>query len=57
MIQEYRGLTIVFAIIALGLAAYFVKWLVRGPPVPAPPPPQSVYIDVVPRTADPPPSP
>jgi hypothetical protein len=57
MVQEYRGVAIVFAIIGLGLAAYFVKSLLRGPHVPPPPPPQSVYIEVVPRKADPPTSP
>jgi len=54
MIQEYRGLAIVFAILSLALAVYFVKSVLRGPHVPPPPPPQSVYIDVVPRKADPP---
>ena len=53
MIQEYRGVAIVFAILGLALAVYFVKSVLRGPHVP-PPPPQSVYIDVVPRKADPP---
>jgi hypothetical protein len=56
MVQEYRSLAIVFAIIGLALAVYFVKSLLRGPHVP-PPPPQSVYIEVVPRKADPPTSP
>jgi hypothetical protein len=57
MIQEYRGVAIVFAIIGLGLAVYFVKSMLRGPHVPPPPPPQSVYIEVVPRKTDPPTSP
>ena len=57
MVQEYRGLAIVFTIIGLVLAVYFVKSLLRGPHVPPPPPPQSVYIEVVPRKADPPPPP
>jgi hypothetical protein len=52
MVQEYRGLAIVFAIIGLALAAYFVKSLLRGPHLPPPPPPQSVYIEVVPRKPD-----
>jgi hypothetical protein len=52
MVQEYRGLAIVFAILALALTVYFVKSLLRGPHVP--PPPQSVYIEVVPRKTDPP---
>jgi hypothetical protein len=54
MVQEYRGLAIVFAILALALTVYFVKSLLRGPHVPPPPPPQSVYIEVVPPKADPP---
>jgi hypothetical protein len=55
MVQEYRGVAIVFAILGLGLAAYFVKSVLRGPHVSPPPPPQSVYIEMVPRKADPPP--
>ncbi len=48
MIEEYRGLAIVFAVIAVALAVYFIKWIVLAP-TPAPPPVQSVYIDVVPQ--------
>jgi hypothetical protein len=47
MIEEYRGLAIVFAILALGLAAYIVKSILTAPPRP-PPPVQSVYIETVP---------
>jgi hypothetical protein len=54
MVQEYRGVAIVFAILGLALTLYFVKSLLRGPHVPPAPPPQSVYIEVVPRNADPP---
>jgi hypothetical protein len=52
MLEEYRGLAIVFAIIALALAAYFIKSLRAARP-PSPPPAQSVYIQVVPQNADP----
>lgn len=55
MIEEYRTLAIVFAIVFLALAAYFVKSVVTAPK-PPPPPIQSVYIDVVPAPADPPPA-
>ena len=50
MIEEYRGLAIVFAILGLALAAYFIKSLLRAPP---PPPVQSVYIDLVPPSSAP----
>jgi hypothetical protein len=53
MLEEYRGLTIVFAILALALAVYFVKSILAAPK-PAPPPVQSVYIDVVPPKSPPP---
>jgi hypothetical protein len=51
MLAEYRGLVIVFGILFLALAAYFVKSLraARHPP----PPTQSVYIEVVPEKAPP----
>jgi len=52
MLQEYRGLAIVFAILALALAAYFIKSLRAARP-PSPPPAQSVYIQVVPQNAEP----
>ena len=47
MIEEYRTLAIVFAILFLALAAYFVKSILTAPK-PPPPPIQSVYVDVVP---------
>ncbi len=47
MVEEYRGLAIVFAVIALGLAVYFIKSVLSAPK-PAPPPVQSVYIEPVP---------
>lgn len=50
MLEEYKGLAIVFAILALALAAYFIK-SVRAARPPAPPPAQSVYIQVVPQNA------
>jgi hypothetical protein len=53
MLEENRGLTIVFAILALALAVYFVKSILAAPK-PAPPPVQSVYIDVVPPKSRPP---
>ena len=49
MVEEYRTLTIVFAIVALALTAYFIKWVVLAPKKP-PPPVQSVYIEAVPPT-------
>jgi len=52
MIEEYRGLAIVFAILFLALAAYFVKSVLAAPK-PKPPPTQSVYVEMVPH--DPPP--
>jgi hypothetical protein len=50
MLEEYRGLAIVFAIIALALAAYFIKSLRAARP-PSPPAAPSVYIQVVPKDA------
>ncbi len=47
MIEEYRGLAIVFAVLGLALAAYFIKSMLAGPK-PPPPPVQSVYIETVP---------
>ena len=52
MIEEYRGLAIVFAIIAFSLAAYFIKSMLAAPK-PAPPPVQSVYIETVPTPSKP----
>jgi hypothetical protein len=48
MFEEYRVLAIVFAIIGVALAAYFIKWMLWTPQRP-PPPVQSVYIEVVPQ--------
>jgi hypothetical protein len=50
MIEEYRGLAIVFGIVALALAVYFIKSMLAAPK-PAPPPVQSVYIDLVPPSS------
>ena len=47
MIEEYRGLAIVFAVLGLALAVYFIKSVLAAPK-PAPPPVQSVYIETVP---------
>ena len=52
MIEEYRVLAIVFAVVALALAVYIIKWIVTAPPRP-PPPVQSVYIETVPAKAAP----
>jgi hypothetical protein len=52
MIEEYRGLAIAFAVLGLALAAYFIKSLLAAPK-PAPPPVQSVYIEVVPANGAP----
>jgi hypothetical protein len=52
MLEEYKGLAIVFAILGLALAAYFIKSLRAARP-PSPPPAQSVYIQVVPQNAAP----
>jgi len=47
MLEEHRGLAIVFGILFLALAAYFVKSILAAPKL-EPPPVQSVYVDVVP---------
>jgi hypothetical protein len=52
MVEEYRGLAIVFAVLGLALAAYFIKSMLAAPK-PAPPPVQQVYIETVPAK-DPP---
>ena len=52
MIEEHKGLAIVFGVLFLALAAYFVKSILAAPR-PAPPPVQSVYIDVVPEPSPP----
>ena len=48
MIEEYKGLAVAFGLLFLILTAYFVKWMLAAPK-PAPPPVQSVYVDVVPQ--------
>jgi hypothetical protein len=50
MLEEYRGLAIVFAVLALALAAYFIKSLRASRPPQAP---QPVYIQAVPQNAPP----
>ena len=50
MLEEYRGLAIVFAILGLALGAYFIK-SIRAARPPSPPPAQSVYIQVIPQNA------
>jgi hypothetical protein len=47
MVEEYRGLAIVFAILGVALAAYFIKSMLAAPK-PAAPPVQQVYIETVP---------
>ncbi|GAC1303264.1 MAG: hypothetical protein NVS9B2_06010 [Steroidobacteraceae bacterium] len=49
MLEEHRALAIVFGMLFLALAAYFVKSVLAAPK-PQPPPVQSVYVDVVPET-------
>jgi len=53
MLAQHRTLAIVFGILALALAAYFIKSLRAAHHAPPPPMP-SVYIEVVPPKADPP---
>ena len=48
MIEEYRGLAIVFAVLFLALTAYFIKSVIAAPK-PKPPPVQSVYVEMVPH--------
>ena len=47
LLEEYRVLAIVFGVIALALAVYFIKSIVTAPPPPPPAPPQAVYIEPV----------
>ena len=54
VLEEYRALAIVFGILALALAAYFIKSILRAP-VHQPPPP-SVYVEMVPPSAPQPPA-
>jgi hypothetical protein len=55
VLEEYRALAIVFGILALALAAYFIKSILRAP-VHQPPPPPSVYVEMVPPSAPQPPA-
>ncbi len=52
LLAQHKTLVIVFAILALALAVYFIKSLRAARPSP-PPPSQSVYIQVVPENAPP----
>ena len=49
-LEEHRVLGVVFGILALALAAYFIKSILRAP-VRQPPPPPSVYVEMVPQSA------
>ena len=55
MIEEYRGLAVVFGILGLALAVFFIKSVLSAPK-PTPPPPQSVYIEVLPQKDPQPPT-
>jgi hypothetical protein len=46
LLEEYRVLAIVFGVLALALAVYFVKSIITAPPKP-PPAQQAVYIETV----------
>lgn len=50
MIEEYKGLAIVFAVMFVAFAAYFVKSVLAAPKR-QPPPAQSVYVELVPQNA------
>jgi len=52
MVEDYRTLAIVFAIIALAFTVYFIKWVILAPKKP-PPPVQSVYIENLPLQPQP----
>ena len=54
LLEEYRVLAIVFGILGLALAVYFVKSILAAPPPPPAPPPPSVYVEIVPPTTAPP---
>jgi hypothetical protein len=45
LLEEYRGLAILFGVVALALAVYFIRSILIAPP--PPPPPQAVYIEPV----------
>ncbi len=53
LLEEYRVLAIVFGVLGLALAIYFVKSILRAPPPPAPVL-QSVYVETVPPPPTPP---
>ena len=55
VLEEHRALGVVFGILALALAAYFIKSILRAP-VHQPPPPPSVYVEMVPQSAPQPPA-
>jgi hypothetical protein len=52
MIEEYKGLAILFAVLFVALAVYFIKSVLAAPK-PQPPPAQSVYVELVPRNEQP----
>jgi hypothetical protein len=49
-LEEHRALAIVFGILALAFAAYFIRSILRAPSH-QPPPPPSVYVELVPQPA------
>ena len=49
---DHKAIVIIFGILCLALAAYWIK-SVRAAPRPAPPPVQAVYVDMVPPPAGP----
>jgi hypothetical protein len=55
VLEEHWALGLVFGIVALALAAYFIKSILRAP-VHQPPPPPSVYVEMVPQSEPQPPS-
>ncbi len=52
LLEEHRTLAIVFAVLGLALAVYFVKSVIMAPPRPTPPA-QSVYVEVLPTETAP----
>ncbi len=55
LLTQHKGVTIVFGILCLALAAYWVKSVRAARDLP--PPVQSVYIEMVPQTPATPPEP
>ena len=45
LLEEYRVLAIVFGVVGLALAVYFIRSILMAPPPPPPPPPQALYIE------------